>query len=149
MSVLPCWGASLGGGRAATLMLELWHMYILECPLGLLSEQGHGKISRRENTQETIAHEGWEQGRREHMQSPWETEAARVESGVLKVYPMTLLGCGQRRVILSPMLWVYFVSFSYPSAEGWMFQELEKVGSQLNEISATFRGLSEIGRTHI
>lgn len=87
MSVLPCWGASLGGGRAATLMLELWHMYILECPLGLLSEQGHSKISRRENTQETMAHEGWEQGRREHMQSPWETEAARVESGVLKVNP--------------------------------------------------------------
>lgn len=44
MSVLPCWGASLGGGRAATLMLELWRMYILECPLGLLSEQGTVKF---------------------------------------------------------------------------------------------------------
>lgn len=74
---------------------------------------------------------------------------AGAQSGVLKVRPMTLLGCGQRRVILSPMLWVYFVLFSYPHAEGWVFQELEKVGSQLNEISATSRVLSEIRRTNI
>lgn len=83
-------GGRPGRDRTVTLLLELCGIpHILECPVGLLSKQGHNKTSGRENARDTIAHEGNGKGGGDRMQGaqalglcagPWGAEPAWVES---------------------------------------------------------------------